>query len=87
MTEILDKFTDCIGNTPVLRLQKLSESCGCLTPILAKLEFYSPGGSVKDRAALAMLEGAMQRGQLAPGADVHGAYPACPGKCEGELRL
>ena len=46
MTEILDKFTDCIGNTPVLRLQKLSESCGCLTPILAKLEFLAPSGSV-----------------------------------------
>ena len=70
MTEILDKFTDCIGNTPVLRLQKLSESCGCLTPILAKLEFLAPSGSAKDRAALAMLEGAMERGQLSPGGTV-----------------
>lgn len=70
MAEILDKFTDCIGNTPVLRLQRLSAQCGCFTPILAKLECFSPGGSVKDRAALAMLQGAMARGQLPAGGTV-----------------
>ena len=70
MTDILDKITDSIGNTPVLRLHRLSESCGCLTPILAKLEFLSPGGSVKDRAALVMLKGALERGQLSPGGTV-----------------
>jgi len=70
MAEILDKFTDCIGNTPVLKLHTLSESCGCLTPILAKLEFLAPGGSLKDRAALAMVEGALNREQLFPGGTV-----------------
>ena len=49
MAEILDSLLDLLGETPVLRLSRLSETCGCLTPILAKLECFSPGGSLKDR--------------------------------------
>ena len=70
MAEILDNLTNFIGETPVLRLSRLSAACGCETPILAKLECFSPGGSLKDRAALAMVQGAMERGELAPGGTV-----------------
>jgi cysteine synthase A len=54
-----------IGNTPLIRLRRASEATGC--EILGKAEFMNPGGSVKDRAALAILEGALRRGSLRPG--------------------
>jgi cysteine synthase A len=56
---------DSIGNTPLLRLKRASEETGC--EILAKAEFLNPGQSVKDRAALAIIEDAEQRGTLRPG--------------------
>lgn len=58
-------ITHLIGQTPLLRLQRIPEKGGA--QILCKLEFYNPGGSVKDRIALAMIEGAEQRGILKPG--------------------
>lgn len=70
MADILDNLTNLVGETPVLRLSRLSETCGCVTPILAKLECFSPGGSLKDRAALAMVQGALERGDLSPGGTV-----------------
>ena len=73
MADILDNLTSLIGETPVLRLSRLSEACGCLTPILAKLECFSPGGSLKDRAALSMVQNALDRGDLQPGGTVIGA--------------
>lgn len=54
-----------IGNTPLIRIPLLSELTGC--EILGKAEFMNPGGSVKDRAALAIIEEAEARGQLRPG--------------------
>jgi cysteine synthase A len=54
-----------IGNTPLVRLASVSAATGC--EILAKCEFMNPGGSVKDRAALYMVEDAEARGQLTPG--------------------
>ena len=54
-----------IGNTPLIRLARASAATGC--EILAKAEFMNPGGSVKDRAALAIIEGAEARGELRPG--------------------
>jgi cysteine synthase len=57
--------THLIGNTPLLRLQRIPEK-DC-AQILCKLEFYNPGGSVKDRIALAMIEEAEKRGVLKPG--------------------
>ncbi|MEM6818570.1 MAG: cysteine synthase A [Pseudomonadota bacterium] len=59
---------DCIGNTPLLRLNKLSDLTGC--EILGKAEFMNPGGSVKDRAALGMTQAAQARGELHPGATI-----------------
>lgn len=70
MSTVLDNLTELIGETPVLRLNRLSALHGCKTPILAKLECFNPGGSLKDRAVLAMLRGAVSRGQLAPGGTV-----------------
>ena len=55
-----------IGNTPLIRLSRASAATGC--EILGKAEFMNPGGSVKDRAALAIIEGAEARGTLRPGA-------------------
>ena len=60
-----DGFVGSIGNTPLIRLQKASEMTGC--EILAKAEFLNPGGSVKDRAALAIVLDAERKGKLAPG--------------------
>src|ERR1700752_4741418 len=54
-----------IGRTPLLRLRRLSELTGC--EILGKAEFMNPGGSVKDRAALGIIEDAEARGLLRPG--------------------
>ncbi len=70
MAEILSNLLDFLGETPVLRLSRLSEQYGCNTHILAKLECFSPGGSLKDRAMAAMIQRARDRGQLAPGGTV-----------------
>ncbi len=56
---------DLIGNTPLVRLNHLSDATG--SEILGKCEFMSPGGSIKDRAALAIVEDAEAKGQLKPG--------------------
>jgi cysteine synthase A len=58
-------FTRLVGNTPLVRLKKASELTGC--EILGKCEFLNPGGSVKDRAALAIVEDAEKKGLLRPG--------------------
>ena len=65
MTPIRSGFTDLIGNTPLVRLRGPSERTGC--EILGKCEFMNPGGSIKDRAALAIIEDAEARGQIRPG--------------------
>ncbi|MCC5794637.1 MAG: cysteine synthase A [Chromatiales bacterium] len=59
------RVTDCIGDTPLIRINHLSEMTGC--EILGKAEFMNPGGSVKDRAALGMVRDAEARGALRPG--------------------
>ena len=58
-------FIDTIGNTPLIRLNKASELTGCT--ILGKAEFLNPGGSVKDRAALAIITDAESKGQIKRG--------------------
>jgi cysteine synthase A len=63
--DIRRDFIDAVGHTPLIRLRKASELTGC--EILGKAEFLNPGGSVKDRAALASVEDAVARGQLRPG--------------------
>ncbi|MCL6608482.1 MAG: cysteine synthase A [Geminicoccaceae bacterium] len=63
--DIRRDFTALVGNTPLVRLKKASELTGC--EILGKCEFSNPGGSVKDRAALAIVEDAEKKGLLRPG--------------------
>jgi cysteine synthase A len=66
--DIKDGFVGTIGNTPLIRLNRLSNETGC--EILGKAEFLNPGGSVKDRAALYIIEDAERRGLLKPGGTV-----------------
>lgn len=68
MTKIAQRLTDLVGNTPLLELNNYSRHHGLKARLVAKLEYFNPAGSVKDRVALAMIEDAEQRGALAPGA-------------------
>ena len=63
--DIVDGFWGAVGRTPLIRLKRASEATGC--EILGKAEFMNPGGSVKDRAALGILQDAVARGLLVPG--------------------
>ena len=63
--DVRDGFIDSIGNTPLIRLRRASEATGC--EILGKAEFLNPGSSVKDRAALFIINDAEKRGVLKPG--------------------
>lgn len=63
--DIRKGFLDTVGNTPLIRLNKLSDATGC--EILGKAEFLNPGGSVKDRAALFIIKDALETGALKPG--------------------
>ena len=70
MAQIAKQLTELIGNTPLLELNKFSQEKGIETPIIAKVEYFNPGGSVKDRIALAMIEDAEKKGILKPGATI-----------------
>ncbi len=67
---IAKKLTELIGKTPLLELGKYSAQQGLEEPIVAKVEYFNPGGSVKDRIALAMIEDAEDKGILKPGATI-----------------
>src|SRR3981081_4350705 len=66
--EILETILDAVGNTPLVRLARLAADTR--TPVVAKVESLNPGGSVKDRIGLAMIEAAERAGQLRPGATI-----------------
>ena len=70
MTKIAKQLTQLIGKTPLLELNKFSAQKGLEKPIVAKVEYFNPGGSVKDRIALAMIEDAEKKGLLKPGATI-----------------
>ena len=70
MARIAKKLTDIIGNTPLLELNKFSQDRGLKRPLIAKIESFNPGGSAKDRIALAMVEDAEKKGLLSPGATI-----------------
>ncbi|RPE78694.1 MULTISPECIES: cysteine synthase A [unclassified Frondihabitans] len=68
MTGIYDDITQAFGNTPLVRINKLGEAGG--PEILGKLEFYNPGGSVKDRLGVAIVDAAEASGDLKPGGTI-----------------
>ena len=70
MSKIAKQMTDLIGKTPLVALNKYSSFRGLKTPLVAKVEFFNPGGSVKDRIALGMVEAAEKDGTLKPGATI-----------------
>lgn len=70
MANIKTQLTELIGNTPLLELKRLTKAHNSQATIIAKLEYFNPGGSVKDRIALAMIEDAEQKGILTPGATI-----------------
>lgn len=65
---IATSIDQLIGNTPLMRLTRLEQKLGLQGQLLAKLEYFNPGGSIKDRAALQMLRAAEQAGRIGPGA-------------------
>ena len=67
MARIFDDITQTIGNTPLVRIRRMIKSDAT---VLAKLEFFNPLSSVKDRIGLAMIEAAEQSGRLAPGGEI-----------------
>ena len=74
--DIKSGFIDAIGNTPLIRLNSFSDETGC--EILGKAEFLNPGGSVKDRAALYIIQDAEAKGLLKPEAPSSKAPQATP---------
>lgn len=70
MVKIAKKLTDLIGNTPLLELSSYEKQNEAQASIIAKLEYFNPLGSVKDRVAFAMIEDAEKKGVLAPGATI-----------------
>lgn len=70
MENIRTELTALIGNTPMLKLSKITDSPDIKAEVIVKLEYFNPGGSVKDRIALAMIEDAERSGLLKPGATI-----------------
>ena len=70
MGKIAKKLTDLVGNTPLLELSNYNASNGLKARVVAKLEYFNPAGSVKDRISLAMVEDAEAKGTLKSGATI-----------------
>src|SRR3954454_8634440 len=68
--EFADSILDLVGNTPLMRFKRISEVDGIRATLLAKVETSNPGGSVKDRAAIAMIDAAERDGLLQPGGTI-----------------
>jgi cystathionine beta-synthase len=61
---IKDDITDCVGNTPLVRINNITQADGIKCEILAKCEFLNPGGSVKDRIGRRMIMDALNTGRI-----------------------
>ena len=70
MAKIFKQLTELIGNTPLLELSSYAKSKAAAAKLVAKLEYFNPAGSVKDRIALSMIEDAESQGILKPGATI-----------------
>lgn len=64
---VMDAITEQIGNSPMVKLNRIPQSLGIEAAVYAKLEFFNAGGSVKDRIALRMIEEAERSGRIKPG--------------------
>ena len=67
MSRVCESILDCVGGTPLVRMQRIADAEGLKCRLLAKCEYLSAGGSVKDRIALRMIEQAERDGILVPG--------------------
>lgn len=67
MAKIYQRLTELVGNTPLVELQRIAAQKGAKAQVVAKVEYFNPGGSVKDRIALNMIEDAEEKGILKPG--------------------
>src|SRR3954468_24626601 len=67
-SEIKDSLLDTVGETPLVRLSRIA--AGCAPQVVAKVEYFNPGGSIKDRVAIRMVEAAERDGQLKPGGTI-----------------
>ena len=70
MEKIYEDLTKLVGRTPLVHLARLEKAEKLKARLLAKVEYFNPGGSVKDRIALAMIEAAEADGTLKPGASI-----------------
>ncbi len=70
MSKVYSSAAELIGKTPLLELTHIEEKYGLKAKVLAKLEYFNPAGSVKDRIAKAMIEDAEASGKLKPGATI-----------------
>jgi cysteine synthase A len=66
--EIKDSLLDTVGETPLVRLSRIAQ--GCAPQVVAKVEYFNPGGSIKDRVAMRMIEAAERDGSLRPGGTI-----------------
>lgn len=69
-SRVYNNILETVGNTPLVRINRLAEEAGCVAEVLAKLEFFNPLSSVKDRIALSMLEAMEANGAIGPGSVV-----------------
>lgn len=67
MSQIYHSLTELVGNTPLLEVENIEKELGLKAHVLVKLEYFNPGGSVKDRVALAMINDAEEQGKLRAG--------------------
>ncbi len=70
MARIYKNLVELVGNTPLVEIAKIAAARGAEAEVVAKVEYFNPGGSVKDRIALGMIEDAEKRGVLKPGATI-----------------
>ncbi len=70
MSQIAKNLTELVGNTPLMEIAQFSKLHQLTNSLIAKLEYFNPGGSVKDRIALAMIEDAEQKGRIKSGATI-----------------
>ena len=70
MTAVYKSVTEMIGHTPLLETAGIQKERGLKAKLIVKLEYFNPAGSVKDRAALSMIEEAEKSGRIRPGATI-----------------